>query len=467
MMKTLVKLLALALAVLLCLTGCSMITVDKEMDDAEIVATFEGGTITKGEAMEQYAETEAAYAQYGVTLSELDDVDSIKSEMLDYMIENKIVEMKAQELGLTELTDEEKAQLKEDAQAEYDEMVEVYKIYFEGETEEETDANVKEYLEQAGVTVEYLEEYYTENAWREKLKEHVAKDVSVTDEALQALYDQRVADDKEQYEGDSYSFEFAMTYGGSDVAWIPEGYRTVKHILLTYEEADQTKLDELQTKLDDVIFQIDDLTTPLSEDLEEDDFVEDEGTVDETIADEGTEAEAAEDVPADDAEADAATPSLEELQAQKTQLEQEIAAQKSASIEKMRATLDEIYARIEAGEDFDALIAEYGEDPGMAQEPASVDGYYVCENSETWEQAFTDGAMALEKVGDISEPVASDSGVHIIRYHSDVTGGAVPMEQMEGLEEEALEEAKQEAYDAQVAEWMAAANIEKHVEKIK
>ena len=43
------KLTALVLALLLALTGCSLIEIDQEMDNAETVATVNGVTITKGE----------------------------------------------------------------------------------------------------------------------------------------------------------------------------------------------------------------------------------------------------------------------------------------------------------------------------------------------------------------------------------------------------------------------------------
>ena len=37
----------------------------------------------------------------------------------------------------------------------------------------------------------------------------------------------------------------------------------------------------------------------------------------------------------------------------------------------------EIDARLAGGEDFMALMAEYGEDPGMQNEPTATRGYYV------------------------------------------------------------------------------------------
>ena len=56
------KLTALALALLLALTGCSLIEIDQEMDNAEAVATVNGVAITKGEVKDTYAYYQNYYA---------------------------------------------------------------------------------------------------------------------------------------------------------------------------------------------------------------------------------------------------------------------------------------------------------------------------------------------------------------------------------------------------------------------
>ncbi len=68
----------------------------------------------------------------------------------------------------------------------------------------------------------------------------------------------------------------------------------------------------------------------------------------------------------------------------------------------------ELYQRAAGGEDFDALIAEYGEDPGMSSNP---DGYQFTNGTMVAE--FQDGTAALG-FNEISAPVQSDYGWHII-----------------------------------------------------
>lgn len=77
--------------------------------------------------------------------------------------------------------------------------------------------------------------------------------------------------------------------------------------------------------------------------------------------------------------------------------------------DELKAKAEEVAARAKAGEDFDALIKEYNEDPGMESSP---DGYVFTEGEMVDE--FYQGTKALE-VGGISDPIKSSYGWHIIQ----------------------------------------------------
>ena len=91
-------------------------------------------------------------------------------------------------------------------------------------------------------------------------------------------------------------------------------------------------------------------------------------------------------------------------------------------------TVDEVEEKLAAGEDFDALMEQYGQDPGMQTSPAKENGYPVSADSTNWVTEFRDAAMALENVGDVSEPVRSEYGIHIIKYVSDAVEGEVGLD---------------------------------------
>lgn len=77
--------------------------------------------------------------------------------------------------------------------------------------------------------------------------------------------------------------------------------------------------------------------------------------------------------------------------------------------EQARAEAQKILDRINAGEDFDALMNEFSEDTGLQGNP---DGYIFTEGDMVTE--FYEGAKALAE-GEISDLVKSDYGYHIIK----------------------------------------------------
>ncbi|MGI6152656.1 MAG: peptidylprolyl isomerase [Christensenellaceae bacterium] len=90
---------------------------------------------------------------------------------------------------------------------------------------------------------------------------------------------------------------------------------------------------------------------------------------------------------------------------------------------------DEVLQRAKSGEDFDALVAEFGEDPGMQEEPAKTRGYVVLEDSEDYVAEFTAASLALENEGDVSDLVVTDYGYHILQYAGSAAG-PIPFEDM-------------------------------------
>ena len=148
--------------------------------------------------------------------------------------------------------------------------------------------------------------------------------------------------------------------------------------------------------------------------------------------------------------------------------EEMIKAAEDAILANVQPRIDEINAKLKEGVSFDELIREYGEDPGMQNEANRAEGYPVHESSILWDPAFTAAAMALEKVGDVSAPVISSSGVHIIRYESDVTPGAVALEDIhDALYNETLENLKTEHYNDELEAWVAALNPKYSIDAFK
>lgn len=112
----------------------------------------------------------------------------------------------------------------------------------------------------------------------------------------------------------------------------------------------------------------------------------------------------------------------------------------------LEAKAQDIAKRAKAGEDFDALVQAYNEDPGMQSNP---DGYVFTDGEMVPE--FYEGTRALTMNG-ISDPVRTDYGWHIIQR--------LPLRDADFETKRAAVE--QTAFSAQVDAWLAQAKVETH-----
>ena len=101
-----------------------------------------------------------------------------------------------------------------------------------------------------------------------------------------------------------------------------------------------------------------------------------------------------------------------------------------AIIASKQSAIDEIYARLDAGEDFVSVMLDYTQDPGM-DDDRIASGYPVHVKSTVWGKEFATGAFSeeMQQVGDVSQPIASKYGVHILYYLRDIPGGRIAMDE--------------------------------------
>ena len=120
------------------------------------------------------------------------------------------------------------------------------------------------------------------------------------------------------------------------------------------------------------------------------------------------------------------------------------------------ATASQVLDKINAGEDFDTLLAEYGTDPGMED---NEEGYVVGQGA-SFVEPFLNAALALEKEGDVSDPVESEYGYHIIKRLADLPAGPRPYEEVQEAFDSYIQTSVQEEYYNGVVEgWMEDAGL--------
>lgn len=112
----------------------------------------------------------------------------------------------------------------------------------------------------------------------------------------------------------------------------------------------------------------------------------------------------------------------------------------------------DIKARIDAGEDFETLLKEFNTDPGMESTP---EGYVVGQGAN-FVTEFLDAALALQNEGDVSEPVKSQYGYHIIKRLGNVEAKTMTFEEAgETFTATAAEEYNTKQYETIVDGWVA------------
>ena len=132
-----------------------------------------------------------------------------------------------------------------------------------------------------------------------------------------------------------------------------------------------------------------------------------------------------------------------------------------AIIASVQPTIDEINQKLAEGVAFSELVATYGTDPGMEQEPEKSQGYPVHMDSIIWDPACVQAACSVDKVGDVAQPVVGSYGVHIVQYTRDVPAGPVEYTSdiQLALHEAALSQKENEQFSATMEAWMAEAQV--------
>ena len=457
MKESFAKVLVLALVLALTLSGCNLIEIDPKMQADEdiakidkaysqVVATYDGGDVTVAEVMgdfnTMYNETAQMYFYYyGMDMTH-EDVHMLAEDVIAERVKGEILAAKFDaEYGFTE---EELAQEEENIRFTAESYQQSALEVAEGKTEAAKAENARVLLRESGVDYDSLYDTLMVYAKQLRMEDTLRAEVTeVSEEELQAAYEAKIAQQQSIYT-DGYTFESDMSDGSATVCWQPDGYRTVKHILLIPDEELTSAYVDAQFGLDMTRSDIGFLEEELF-DAKDDDIAEGERTAEEIQAE------------------------IDSIQAMLPSYEAAVKDAEQAILDSVKETTDEIYARLEAGESFEDLIAEYGEDPGMQNEPTMTSGYHVSKESQNWEINFRDAAMALEQVGAYTtQPVLSGSGVHIIQYTADVLGGPVPLEEVrDALYESTLEEMQTAHCDETIAAWVAQVNPVYYVEVLE
>ncbi len=179
-----------------------------------------------------------------------------RNTIITYLINEKIILKKANEMGIASLTEEEMSKVEEEYNSLIDEQIKIYgdnADYGTVETssvsdEEKTERGTKEFenfLASCNLSRDDLLLWQMNSAVTDKLIDEIGKSVDYSEaeknyadyqEQIEALYKESVL----QYEKNGFSS-----------VWVPEGSRMIKHILLGFDEDTQDLIKSDRQKGDD------------------------------------------------------------------------------------------------------------------------------------------------------------------------------------------------------------------------
>ena len=400
-------LIALLLALMLMLSGCALVTVDEAKDNARVIVDVDGETVNK--------QTFISYA-YGLI-----NADSNMQMYYNYMgadyvyqyvsqeyVSDLVMKHQAAKQGFDKLTEEDLQEVEADAQAQYNSFL---------------DSVAQTYLADSELTGDEL---------RQEAAKYVEEHGIVTIRGLVSLEDfQNFLKAQKPVEKLRNSITDPITVSAEDVqkALDEANYRTVQHVLVQFADPDAVSAAKEA------------LTNAQSAAAAAQSNVDN--------AAEGADLDALK------AALETANQAVEEAQAALDELRKEA-----------KEEADKVYELATAEDaDFAALITEYNDDPGMASNP---DGYVVYTGNTDYVTEFVDAAMALEKVGDVSAPVETTYGYHIIRFAQDASSDCDAMNSArEAKEHEMLHAAQDAALEAAYDEWESAANVKTYLDRLK
>ena len=442
-MKNWNRLLAAVLALTLCFTVT--LTAVAETTEADttaaytdtVLATVNGDPVGSFDVDNYAYQYSYQYYSYGYDITDATLAAAIKQSAVDTAVRSTVLLQKAKELGFDPMSDEDEAAAQETANTNYEEAIQSF-IDSDGTiTDTSTDEEKAAAREKAiadmtavGYTPERYLSYARQNLIIDGVYASIVAGATVTDEEVQAAFDTQVESDKSTYESDIGNYEYMTQYVGQTSYYVPAGYRGVTHILLAVDDTLLTTYKDLQAALEE----------------QQDDTEAD--TTDDTTKTGIVGADATED-PAAEATATPVT-------------QADVDAAYDAILASVQSTIDEINGKLADGVPFADLVAEYGTDPGMTQEPNKTDGYSVSMDSIMFDPAFVKAAFSINEIGGVSDPVVGNYGVHIVCYVRDVPSGAVELtdEIKATLTETLLNNKESELFSAQLDTWTNEATVE-------
>lgn len=362
-----------------------------------------------------------------------------RDDTIERFIGVGLIQCKLQEAGQNDFTADEEENLKAAARNLYEQLWQGIWQRAQDSSEDFTEEQVTEYLEESGYSAEAIYEEYKATERRYRAIDLYCPAITLTEDMIREYYEEQFLNpDRERYENDIDLYEREILAQQNESFYTPAGYRAIQQILLEYPDEVNKGLAQEKVQFTQAAQAVASALQPL--------------------ADAAATAQDWDDISEECASYAEAVKALEAVQ------KAVVDKREALTMPLIQARVDEINAAFEAGIDFTSLIKKYSADTNAQN--TEKGGYPVHPDSKNWPAEFLHAATALEKPGDISEPVLTDLGVHILYYASDIPEGAHELtgEEQETLNTSALNYYQNQELEALMADWRNEYEIETHPE---
>jgi peptidyl-prolyl cis-trans isomerase D len=355
-----------------------------------VVATVDGVPIYRWEVDYMFEKNRGYMASFQeIDLNNPDQVLSLKEGFLEQLIIDTAMNLYAEEMGYG-LTEEEKARVDEEYRQIKQKAIADYAKNHDGDlTLGEQD--YFNHLKEQHLTEDIILQNMYHNAMREKMSADLYASVTSSEDAINEYYEMEIQSDKEFYSDNFAQYEADNAYDSFTVMYHPADYVRFKPIYIAIPKETYDRMLELVGEIASAQSELSILTMQKGES----DY------------------------------------SVLRLKREIEEKEAAFDALRQEGLSSIKSRAEEVLNRVNAGEDFDALIAEYGDDEGMDAPPYRDYGYLCSEKTTSFFEEIKTAALALENIGDTIGLIETDAGYFILKLVDKIKEG--PREMTEEL----------------------------------
>lgn len=213
----------------------SLACAETVIDNDKVMAVVNGQELRYGDYSAYETQYLNAYAAYGYDGSDEAQTAYIQDLALTAAIKDMILNQDIHAQGCYEFDAQTEAWFVEQGNAAFEaallDVGETLRSELDVDADTDMSAAAQAYANMIGVSADdYIDVYRTQYA-TSAYYQWLTRDASITEEQIQAAYDARVAQSREQFSEDAAAFETAL-YTTGDVWYRPAGYRSILQILL-------------------------------------------------------------------------------------------------------------------------------------------------------------------------------------------------------------------------------------------